>query len=122
MANDAIRILGFMTVPPGTEQRLLAAVDELVAKTRAEIGCLNYDLHQHLSDSTRFVFYENFTDMAAFESHFAQAHTRAWLELAGSYGAVFDVQFWRMLTVPQGEVLALHPSPDRSPPDSTEVG
>jgi quinol monooxygenase YgiN len=95
-----VTILGFMTARPGTEQILIAAVDDVVTKTRAEGGCLNYDFHQHRSHPTRFVFYENFADQAAFELHFAQPYTRAWIELAESYGAVFDVQFWRMLTEP----------------------
>ena len=93
-------ILGFMMAQPGTEQDLLTQIDDLVAKTRAEPGCINYDFHQHTSEPQRFVFYENFVDQAAVDYHFAQPHTQAWIAFAEARGARFDVQYWIMLSQP----------------------
>ena len=79
MTTKQLTILGFMMAQPGTEQDLLTQIDDLVAKTRAEPGCINYDFHQHTSEPQRFVFYENFVDQAAVDYHFAQPHTQAWI-------------------------------------------
>ena len=100
MTTKQLTVTGFMTIEPGTEEILLKEIDGLIAKTRAEPGCLNYDFHQHNTDSHRFVFYENFVDQAAFDFHLAQPHTQAWIAVAERHGAHFDVQFWTMLSRP----------------------
>jgi quinol monooxygenase YgiN len=100
MTTRQLTITGFMTIQPGTEQILLPQIDALVAKTRAERGCINYDFHQHNADPYRFVFYENFVDQAAFDDHFAQPHTKEWIALAEAHGARFDIQRWTMLSQP----------------------
>ena len=50
MTTKQLTVTGFMTIQPGTEQILLPQIDALVAKTRAEPGCINYDFHQHNAD------------------------------------------------------------------------
>lgn len=100
MTTKQVTVLGFMTIQPGTGEILLKEIDALVAKTRAEPGCINYDFHQDNADPHRFVFYENFADQAAFDYHFAQPYTKAWIALAESHGARFDIQFWIMLSQP----------------------
>ena len=76
MTGEEVIVLGFMTMQPGTEDILLKEIDALVANTRAEPGCTNYDFLQNSSDAHRFVFYENFIDREAFDSHFAQPYTK----------------------------------------------
>jgi quinol monooxygenase YgiN len=100
MPTKQLTILGFMTARPGTEEALLTQIDALVASTRAEPGCINYDFHQHASEPHRFVFYENFADQAAFDFHFAQPYTQEWIAFAEARGAAFDIQRWTMLTQP----------------------
>lgn len=100
MTTKQLTILGFMTAQPGTEQVLLTQIDALVASTRAEPGCINYDFHQHTSEPQRFVFYENFVDQAAFDAHFAQPYTQHWIAFAEAHGARFDIQHWTMVTQP----------------------
>lgn len=101
MTTEKITVTGFMTIQPGTEQILLKEIDALVAKTRAEPGCISYDFYQHKTDAHRFVFFENFADQAAFDNHFAQPYTKKWIALAESHGARFDIQFWTMLSQPE---------------------
>ena len=101
MTTEQITVTGFMTIQPGTEQILLKEIDALVAKTRAEPGCISYDFYQHKTDSHRFVFFENFADQAAFDDHFTQPYTKEWIALAESHGARFDIQFWKMLSQPE---------------------
>lgn len=98
MANTQVTVTGFMMIQPGTEAQLLQHVATQIAATRREPGCLNYDFHRGIDDPTRFMFYENFADQAAFEAHLSAAHTREWVQVAEAAGARFDVQRWTMLS------------------------
>ena len=51
--------LAFFRARPGQPQALGAALSALVAPTRAETECLNYDLHQSLDDTDVWFVYEN---------------------------------------------------------------
>ncbi len=42
----------------------------IVADSRAEEGCLNYDLHQAIDDSTVFVWHETWANKSALDAHF----------------------------------------------------
>lgn len=52
----------------------------LVEPTRAERGCINYDLHVSQQDPNVFLFYENWEDRAALDAHAASPHMNAWRE------------------------------------------
>lgn len=54
---------------PGKEKDLEEALLELVAISRQEIGCINYDLHRHLDNPGKFVFYENWVNRDALDKH-----------------------------------------------------
>lgn len=46
----------------------------LIEPTRAEVGCIRYDLHQNTLDPTDFTFVEEWTDDAALDAHLASEH------------------------------------------------
>lgn len=100
MKTKQLTLIAEMTTQPGTEQIFLDHVHDLVAKTRAESGCINYYFHQHKSDPNRFVFYENFVDQAAFDLHYNQPYTQEWVALGEAHGATFDLQFWTIVSKP----------------------
>ena len=43
----------------GSETALHQELLLLIPPTKAEDGCLNYDLHRSIEDNTLFLFYEN---------------------------------------------------------------
>ena len=53
------------------------ALQNLVAPTRAEKGCLQYDLHQDNEDPTHFMFYENWTSRETWQDHMNSDHLKA---------------------------------------------
>ena len=63
----------------GKETDLRAALTGLLAPTRKELGCLNYDLHQAPDDPAKFLFHENWTNKAALAAHLQSAHLKALL-------------------------------------------
>ncbi len=61
---------------PGMEERLVGELIPVVAKTRAEPGCLAYDLHQSRDEPTDFVLVEAWRSSADLESHLAMPYVR----------------------------------------------
>jgi quinol monooxygenase YgiN len=71
----------------------------LVAPSRAEEGCINYDLHQSIDDPTLFVFYENWVSREALERHLLTPHSLAFDErTSGLLAAEAEITFWEMLS------------------------
>ena len=68
---------------PGKEAELRAALIGLVAPTRKETGCINYDLHISTESPAKFLFHENWTNKAALDAHLLTPHIQALLPLVG---------------------------------------
>src|SRR5437588_5002071 len=52
-----------------------------IAATRNEEGCLLYDLHESITDPTRFVFVEQWTTREALGAHARSAHLKEWRKI-----------------------------------------
>jgi quinol monooxygenase YgiN len=63
----------------GKEEELKKALISLVAPTRKETGCLNYDLHQSPEEPGKFLFHENWTTKAALDAHLQMPHIQVLL-------------------------------------------
>jgi quinol monooxygenase YgiN len=55
----------------------------LVAQTRNEKGCVNYDLHQSQEDTREFAIYENWDNATDLDAHAKSAHLQAFARVAG---------------------------------------
>ena len=53
-------------------------LQKLVAITRAEAGCLQYDLHQDNDDPAHFLFYENWRSRDLWQAHMNAPHLTAY--------------------------------------------
>src|SRR5277367_4102712 len=62
---------------PGKEAELRAALMALLAPTRAEAGCINYDLHTASDDPSKLLFYENWASKAHHEAHDKTPHIQS---------------------------------------------
>lgn len=96
MNSKQITVVAFPTAKPGTEDALRAQLLALVDATRAEPGCVDFHVHQHAQDATRFVVYENFADQAAFDAHLNAAYTKTFFDYLSSNGASVQYEFWSM--------------------------
>ena len=47
---------------------------KLIDITRAEEGCINYDLHQDNENKAHFMFYENWASRELWQTHMANKH------------------------------------------------
>ena len=71
----------FATIHPKPEHfdDALAAVRNIVERTRSEAGCIEFVLHT-APDGTMLYLYEVWRDQAALDAHYAQDYTRAVFE------------------------------------------
>ena len=69
-----LTIVAIFKANTGREEDLAQALQNLVAPTLAEAGCLNYDLHRDLEMPGRFLFYENWETRAHWEAHMETPH------------------------------------------------
>lgn len=76
MMSDTLTLIGRLKAKPGKESELRNALLNLVPLSRAEAGCINYDLHESLDEPGLFLLYENWTDQAALDLHFSFAHSK----------------------------------------------
>lgn len=87
-------ILAQITAVPGQEELLRSELDKLVAPTRAEEGCVQYDLHEDNDRPGFFVFYEIWENRELWQAHMNQPHLAAYR--AATEGAVADFQLNEM--------------------------
>ena len=76
MSAKTVTVVATFHAKPGKEAELKKALTSLVAPTRQEKGCLNYDLHVSAEDPTKFLFHENWTSKADLDAHLKSAHVQ----------------------------------------------
>ncbi|WP_394131941.1 putative quinol monooxygenase [Shewanella maritima] len=55
-------------------EHVKAELIKLIAITRQEQGCINYDLHQDNENPAHFTFYENWTSRELWQTHMNNQH------------------------------------------------
>lgn len=71
MNNENIVLFARLRVKPEMVEKAKSAAMAIVADSRAEAGCVNYDVHQAVDDETLFFWHETWADKAAVDAHFA---------------------------------------------------
>jgi len=79
MSAKTITVVATFEAKPGKEAELQQALIGLVAPTRQEAGCLNYDLHVLPEEPAKFLFHENWTSKAHLDAHLQSPHIKALL-------------------------------------------
>ena len=85
--KEKTAIVARVEVKQGQEKAFIEIASKLVEATRAEEGCLFYMLYQSTENPSIFVFYEEYKDDEAFETHAASAHFAAFAEAIGDMTA-----------------------------------
>lgn len=70
----ALTILAKITAQAGADNAVGAALQKLIAPTRQEAGCIQYDLHQDNDDPSVFVFFEVWETRSLWQDHLNSAH------------------------------------------------
>jgi len=72
-----------LTAKPGQQDALEQALRALVAPSRAEVGCGQYDLHRDLADPQVFYVIEQWASDEVLQAHNASAHFQQFQSSAG---------------------------------------
>lgn len=98
MSEKQVTVIAYIEIKPGTEEAFRAELDKVIAATRAESACLNYDFHQSAKDPTNFVAYENWTSMAGLDQHAGSAHIQAFRQnCAEIFARPVEITIWKKL-------------------------
>lgn len=89
-----LTILAQITAKPGKEAFLRSKLEGLIAPTRAETGCVIYDLHVDNENPAFFVFYEIWESRELWQDHMNAPHVAAFG--AATEGAIANVQLNEM--------------------------
>ena len=77
-----IILRGYIQVPDKDLQNVKAELITHTRLTRAEPGCLVFEVKPVDGDPNRFSVYEEFVDQAAFDRHQARVKTSIWGEVS----------------------------------------
>ena len=93
-----ITVVATFQALPGKEDELKKALIGLVAPTRKEAGCINYDLHQSPEEPGKFLFFENWTTKAALDAHLQMPHIQVLLpRLDGLAVGMPEIKIWEKI-------------------------
>lgn len=74
----SLTILAQITAAPGKEDLVRTELEKLVDPTRAEKGCVRYDLHQDNEAPGFFVFFEIWESRELWQAHMKAPHIAAY--------------------------------------------
>ena len=98
MSLKKVTVLATIKAKKGLEETVKNEIQALIGPTRAEAGCLNYDLHQSCDDKAVFMLYENWVSKEDLDKHLATPYLQAFLGKAPDLVAEpVQIALWEML-------------------------
>ncbi len=80
-----LRVVAHLTSKPETIAETRAALEGFVEPTRAEAGCILYELMQNNDDPADFTFVEEWESNETLDAHLESPHISAFEERAGDF-------------------------------------
>jgi quinol monooxygenase YgiN len=77
---ETVQVVARLVARRGMEQEAAGVLEGLIEPTRAEGGCLRYELFQSTEDPRDFVFVEEYAGPDALDAHMKSRHVQAVLE------------------------------------------
>lgn len=87
MNAKTVTVIAEMHAQKGKEAEVRRELLSLIAPSRKDAGCINYDLHQAADDPTRFVFHENWASKEHLDCHLKKPDLQAALARVGQMQA-----------------------------------
>jgi len=94
LTDSVLVIIAKVEIYPDKVELVIKEFSELISKTRTEEGCLKYDLHRDLENSSVFWFYEHWENEESQKKHMNSKHLKEYLE--ATYGAVKSLTLNKM--------------------------
>lgn len=87
MSDEKIVLIARLKVREEAVEEAKKLALRIVADSRTEEGCVNYDVHQAIDDPTVFVWHETWKDKAALDNHFELPYFKEFFAAAGKLAA-----------------------------------
>lgn len=97
MPKQPLTILARILAKAEKQELVQTELLKLIEATRAEEGCINYDLHQDNENPNLFLFYENWTSRELWQKHMETAHLAAFK--AATDGAIEEIVLNEMTNI-----------------------
>lgn len=99
MSQDMLSVIAQIRAKEGREEKLQQELLSLVGPSRAEAGCINFDLHRAAEDKALFFFYENWKSKGDLDKHLEFPHIKAFLSQADDLLAEpIQATFWTRIS------------------------
>ena len=82
MASQTVTVVVRLKAKPGKKAQVRQELFKLLAPTRAEQGCINFDMHEASNDPSMFLFHENWASENDLKRHFETPHLKPWIKLS----------------------------------------
>jgi quinol monooxygenase YgiN len=101
MADKKVTVLARFKAKKGKEDQLREAIMACVAPTRAEAGCINYDLHQLADDKGDLILYENWVSKKILEEHLEMPYlVKLKAQAEELCSEPIEITLWEMISKP----------------------
>jgi quinol monooxygenase YgiN len=91
MPNTPLTIVAKIIAKEGKSALVKTELLKLVEPTKAEEGCINYDLHQDNTNANVFLFFENWSSRALWLKHMDSPHIDAYAKATEGHVAAFTL-------------------------------
>lgn len=88
MSNQKLTIVARILAKPEKRELVKKELLKLIDITRAEKGCINYNLHQDNEDENLFLFFENWESRELWQTHMNNTHLAEYMKATD--GAVVE--------------------------------
>lgn len=96
MDKETVHIVAHAVARAGEEDRVQVLLEKLIEPTRAEPGCLKYELFVNKEKPGDFVFIEEYANDNAFQAHMDSKHVNAAIaEVVPLLGVPPDIRRYR---------------------------
>lgn len=95
--GDELKIVAIMTVKPEAVNDILPIFQAVVQGSQEEEDCISYNLHQDISDSTKFVMLEEWKSQSAIDFHNNTDHYKTFKEASKDLIVKSDVSILKLV-------------------------
>lgn len=97
-AGNHVTVVVRLKAKAGMEARVKQELLNLLSSTRAERGCINFDMHEAPNDPSHFLFHENWASEDDLKKHFETPHIKRWIKLSEALLAEpLELTRWRKI-------------------------
>lgn len=95
--TQKLTIVAKILAQPEKRELVKKELLKLIDTTRAENGCIDYDLHQDNENANLFLFYENWESRELWQQHMNNSHLADYMK--ATEGAVADFSLFEMTQI-----------------------